>query len=93
MPLCQPFVAAFVLVCFDLRLRTPQSIRHVFGNWLLGVDSKTRKLIITGVSYLYQGIWISRNDLVFGNTPNANFFIGALQGNTLAQILGHDAEK
>lgn len=34
--------------CFGLR--PPRSIRHVFGNWLLGVDSKSRMLIITGVS-------------------------------------------
>ena len=57
------------------------------------MPSKTKHLIISGVAAICWANWISRNDLVFGNTPNANFFIGALQGNTLAQILGHDAEK
>ena len=53
--------------CFGLR--PPRSIKHVFGNWLLGVDSKTKRLVITGVSVLCWTIWISRNAIVFYKTP------------------------
>jgi len=35
----------------------------------VGVDSKTKYLIITGVSALCWAIWISRNDLVFDKVP------------------------
>ena len=55
------------LVYWVLGLSKPRSVRHAFGNWLLGVSSKTKNLLITGVSAVCWAIWISRNDLVFHN--------------------------
>jgi hypothetical protein len=40
-----------------------------FGNWLFGMPSKTKHLIISGVAAICWAIWISRNDLVFDKTP------------------------
>jgi hypothetical protein len=54
-------------ICFGLA--TPRSVRHIFGTWMMGVDSKTKHLVITGVSALCWAIWISRNDLVFDKAP------------------------
>jgi hypothetical protein len=54
---CYPFA----LVCHALDLL------DIFGSWLLGMDLKTKNLVITGVSALCWAIWISRNNLVFDN--------------------------
>ena len=56
-----------ISICFGLK--PPRSVQHVYGTWLVGVDSKTKYLIITGVSALCWAIWISRNDLVFDKVP------------------------
>jgi hypothetical protein len=61
------FIWRLIHCCFGLR--TPiRSINHIFGNWLVGVPSKTKYLIITGVAAICWAIWISRNDLVFDKT-------------------------
>ena len=33
----------------------PRSVKHVFGSWLLGVTSKIKNMIYTGVATLYWG--------------------------------------
>ena len=57
------FMWRLISICFGLP--GPRSVKHFFGNWLMGVDLNTKNLIITGVSALCWAIWISRNDLVF----------------------------
>ena len=57
------------LVYWSLGLSSPRSVRHTFGNWLFGVPSKTKNLIITRVAAVCWAIWISRNDLVFDKKP------------------------
>ena len=42
------YIWRLIACCFGLR--PPRSIRHIFGSWLIQVDSKTKNLIITGVA-------------------------------------------
>jgi hypothetical protein len=58
-------------ICFSLR--SPRYVRHIFRSWLLGLDLKTKNLIITGVSALCWAIWISRNNLVFDNAQSMTY--------------------
>jgi hypothetical protein len=57
------------LVFWSLGINHPRSVSHAFGNWLLGMPSKTKHLIISGVAAICWAIWISRNDLVFDKKP------------------------
>ena len=43
----------------------PSSVTNLFGNWLNGVDAKTKARIRIGVSALCWAIWNCRNDIVF----------------------------
>ncbi len=48
-------------------LNTPHSIFHIFGNWLVGIDVKTKKLILVvasanvGLYDLVEMIWFLTN--------------------------------
>jgi hypothetical protein len=54
---------------WSMGFNQPRSVRHTFGNWLFGMPSKTKHLIISGVAAICWAIWISRNDLVFDKKP------------------------
>jgi hypothetical protein len=56
-------------VSVSLGIHPPTSFRHIFGNWLIGADVRTKKFILTGVSALCWAIWLSRNDVVFNKVP------------------------
>jgi hypothetical protein len=51
----------------------PTSITNMFGNWLNGVDRKTRARIRIGVSALCWSIWNCRNDIIFNKKESSNF--------------------
>lgn len=63
-------------ICFSLT--SPRSVRHIFGSWLLGLDLKTKNLVITGVSPLCWAILISRNNLVFDNAQSMTYYLQVL---------------
>jgi hypothetical protein len=48
-------------------MSTTRFVRHIFSTWFTGIDLRTNRLVITGVSVFCWAIWISRNDLVFNN--------------------------
>ena len=57
--------------CFGMS--APRSVRHIFSTWITGIDLKTKRLVITGVSVFCWAIWISRNDLVFNNVSSFTY--------------------
>lgn len=54
-------------------MSAPRSVRHIFSTWITGIDLKTKRLVITGVSVFCWAIWISRNDLVFNNVSSFTY--------------------
>lgn len=45
----------------------------MFGNWLNGVDIKTKARIHIGISALCWSIWTCRNNFVFNKQTSTNF--------------------
>jgi hypothetical protein len=64
-------VARFLwtLVSISFGLQPPRSIRHIFRNWLLGADAKTKNFILIWVSALCWALWLCRNNIVFEKSP------------------------
>ena len=48
----------------------PSNITNMFGNWLNGVDKKTKTMIRIGVPAICWSIWNCRNNLVFNRKEN-----------------------
>ena len=42
----------------------PHSISHIFRDWLMGINKKTKKLILVGASAICWALRLSRNDMV-----------------------------
>ena len=61
------------LVHFTFSIHPPTSITNLFGNWLFGIDSKTKANIRIGVRAFLWAIWNCRNDVVFNNTGVGHF--------------------
>jgi hypothetical protein len=72
-------------ICFSMT--SPRSVRHIFGSWLLGLDLKTKNLVITGVSALCWAIWISRNNLVFDNVQSMTYLQVLFRGTHPANLI------
>jgi hypothetical protein len=49
------------------------NITNLFGNWLNGIDKKTKEQIRVGVCALVWTIWNCRNEVVFNRCANPNF--------------------
>jgi hypothetical protein len=45
----------------------------MFGNWLSGLDKKTRAQICVGTCALVWSLWNCRNDVIFNKNKNVNF--------------------
>ncbi len=65
------FLWRSVHISFDLN--PPQSMSHIFGNWLVGVDKRIKNLILVGASALCWVLWLSRNDMVFDKSPSKSY--------------------
>ena len=77
------------MIFFTYNLPPPTNIKNMFGNWLNGVDTRTKSRIRIGVSALVWSIWNCRNDFIFNNKMGtiscrlfAWRFIGSIFGPT-----------
>jgi len=68
-------VAKFLwrVVHYTFDLSPPQSITHLFGNWLRSVGTMLKRKLLTGASTLCWAIWLSRNDIVFDRSPSKTY--------------------
>jgi hypothetical protein len=60
-------------VQFTFNIPPPANVTNMFGNWLNGVEKKSKAQIRTGICALMWAIWNCRNDLVFNKCRNAHF--------------------
>ena len=61
------------IVYATYNISPPANITNMFGNWLNGIDNKTKARIRIGVSALCWAIWICRNNVVFNKTGVFHF--------------------
>jgi hypothetical protein len=52
----------------------------MFGNWLNGVDKKTKMQIRVGTYALVWPLWNCRNDVIFNKSIKCQYFTGYLHG-------------
>jgi hypothetical protein len=45
------------------------SINHLFGAWVLNINSQTRKLVLVGIGAILWSMWLSRNNIAFDKKP------------------------
>jgi hypothetical protein len=60
-------------VHFTFNIPPPVKITNLFGNWLNGIDKKTKERIHVGVCALVWTIWNCQNEVVFNRCANPNF--------------------
>ena len=66
-----PFARLIWRVVFTTyNIPPPTNIKNMFGNWLNGIDKKTKARIRIGVSTICWSIWNCRNNLVFNRCSN-----------------------
>ena len=61
------------VVHFTYDIPPPANVTNMFGNWLNGIDKKTKGRIRVGVCALVWAIWNCRNDVVFNRQTKPNF--------------------
>ena len=61
------------IIHISFALPPPISVTNMFGNWLNGIDKKTKAKIRIGISALCWSIWKCRNNFVFNHTRSLNF--------------------
>ena len=57
------------VVQFTFGFVPPTSVAQFYNDWLLHFDCKSKAQLLRGVSALCQALWLSRNDIVFDNSP------------------------
>ena len=58
---------------FTYSIPPPANVTNMFGNWLNGIDKKTKALIRVGVCAIVWAIWNCRNDVVFNRAATPIF--------------------
>jgi hypothetical protein len=58
---------------FTFNIPPPANVTNMFGNWLNGVDKRSKEQIRTGICALMWAIWNCRNDIVFNKSTNSHF--------------------
>jgi hypothetical protein len=61
------------IVYMTFNITAPMNITNLFGNWLNGVDKKSKTHIRVGVCALLWAIWNVRNDCIFNKTKFPSF--------------------
>ena len=68
-----PFAKLFWRIVFcTYNIPPPTNVTNMFGNWLNGMDKKTKDRIRIGVSAICWSIWNCRNNLVFNKKQSGN---------------------
>jgi hypothetical protein len=75
----------WTVIYFTFGLEPHVSINHLFGTWLLNMNSHTRKLVLVGIGAMLWSMWLSRNDIVFDKKINLILYAGNLQRHILDQ--------
>jgi len=57
------------VVQYTFGLVPPTSVAQLYNDWLLRFDCKSKTQLVCGVSALCWALWLSRNDIVFDNSP------------------------
>ena len=66
-----PFARLIWRVVFcTYNIPPPTNVTNMFGNWLNGIDKKTKARIRIGVSAICWSIWKCRNDMGFNRKTN-----------------------
>ena len=69
-----PFAkAVWRVVHFTFSIVPPANVTNMFGNWLNGIDKKTKARIRIGVCAIVWAIWNCRNDVIFNHVAIPNF--------------------
>jgi hypothetical protein len=63
----------WMIVYMTFNITAPMNITNLFGNWLNGVDKKSKTHIRVGVCALLWAIWNVRNDCIFNKTKFPSF--------------------
>ena len=58
------------LVHFTFNIKPPSSIRNMFGQWLHGIDKRSKELIRIGTAAMLWAIWNCRNDIIFNKAKS-----------------------
>ena len=64
----------WTIVQYALNIIPPSNVSNMFGNWLHGVEKKTKAQIRVGTCALVWSLWNYRNDIIFNKRANTNFF-------------------
>ena len=61
------------LVHFTFNIHPPASVANLFGDWLNGVDKRSKELIRIGVAAMLWAIWNCRNDIIFNKANSTHY--------------------
>ena len=64
----------WTIVQYAFNIIPPSNVSNMFGNWLHGVEKKTKAQIRVGTCALVWSLWNYRNDIIFNKHANTNFF-------------------
>jgi hypothetical protein len=69
---CPFWCLVWRVIYFTYNIPPPVNVTKLFGNWLYGIDKKTKARIRVGVCALVWAIWNFRNDIVFNKATKPN---------------------
>jgi hypothetical protein len=89
------FVWRAVHITFGVAALT--SINHMYSDWLHGLNTRAKSLIMVGVAMLCWTLWLSRNDIVFEKCSSKTyihvFYRGTHWCRFWAQLQRRDEDK
>jgi hypothetical protein len=74
-------------------INQPQSVDHMFWDWLQGFNSVLKPMLLLGATVLCWALWICRNDLVFEKKTLVFSFTGYPFDVIEALKLGHPSAR
>ena len=80
------FLWQAVQVSFGINI--PANKDELFSQWLRPNGPKTNTLLLVAAAALIWAIWLTRNEVIFEKARPKTFFVGTIQGNTLATPVG-----
>jgi hypothetical protein len=58
---------------FTFNIEIPISVVHLFNGWANSAGPQLQKFLFIGASALCWGMWTSRNNIVFDNSPSKTY--------------------